>query len=77
MIVYWNLFRYLDSIGRGRSYLLNCISTATLAKLSKNETVNTNTIDKICSYLQIDSSRVLSWIPDDIYYKYFPKNSDF
>lgn len=38
------------------------ISTATLAKLGKNENVNTETIDKICNALNCDISQVVEHI---------------
>lgn len=40
------------------------ISTTTLAKLSKNENVTTDTLNNICKALQCDISDILEYIDD-------------
>lgn len=40
------------------------ISTATLAKLGKNETVTTETLDKICSALNCRIEEVIEFVPN-------------
>ena len=44
--------------------LLNCISSPTLAMLSKNQVVTTSTIDKICTYLDVDPGDIMEYMPD-------------
>lgn len=44
--------------------LLNCISSPTLAKLSKNQVVTTSTIDKICTYLDVDPGDIMEYMSD-------------
>lgn len=40
------------------------ISTTTLAKLGKNENVNTEILSKICAALQCDISNIVEYVPD-------------
>lgn len=42
------------------------ISTTTLAKLGKNENVNTEILSKICAALQCDISNIVEYVPDDL-----------
>ena len=44
--------------------LLYCISSPTLAKLSKNQIVTTDTIDKICKYLDVDPGDIMEYVSD-------------
>ena len=41
------------------------ISSSTIAKLSKGETVSTEVLIKICTSLQCDVSDIMEFIPDD------------
>lgn len=41
------------------------ISSSTIAKLSKGETVSTEVLMKICTSLQCDVSDIMEFIPDD------------
>ena len=41
------------------------ISRQTIAKLSKNETVNTQIINKICKYLNCNIEDIMELVPDD------------
>lgn len=65
MIVYYKLWCYLDYLGYNRTYLLRAISTPTLAKLGKNETVTTETIGKICELLNCQPEDIMSNIKVD------------
>lgn len=62
MIVYDKLFYILRNVGR--SYLLYCISSPTLAKLSKNENVDISTINKICEFLKCQPGDIMEYRPD-------------
>lgn len=41
------------------------ISPATMAKLSKGENINTDTLAKICKALECDVSAIMEILPDD------------
>ena len=42
-----------------------CISPASMAKLSKGENVNTDTLAKICKALNCNISDIMDILPDD------------
>ena len=54
MISYVKLWFLLKERGMKRTDLLEVISSATLAKLGKNEMVSLSVIEKICDYLCFD-----------------------
>lgn len=64
MIVYYKLWDYLRRHRMSKISLLNCISPPTLAKLSKNQVVTTSTIDKICTYLDVDPGDIMEYVSD-------------
>ena len=66
MIVYYPLWNYLYRIGRNRTYLLECISSATLAKLGSNKNVSVDTICKICEFLDCQVEDIMIYITSDI-----------
>ena len=39
------------------------------AKFTKNRTVSTDTINKVCEYLKVQPSEIMEWIPDADYEK--------
>ena len=39
------------------------------AKFTKNRTMSTDTINKVCEYLQVQPSEIMEWIPDVEYEK--------
>lgn len=43
---------------------LACVSSASITKLGKNENVNTEVLEKICTALQCDISDIMEMIPD-------------
>lgn len=63
MISYNKLWKLLIDKGLTKTQFreLVGISTATLAKLSKNETVTTDTLDNICKKLQCDISDIAEY----------------
>lgn len=45
------------------------ISVNMPAKFSKNKPMNTDIINKVCEYLQVQPSEIMEWIPDEEYNK--------
>ena len=41
------------------------MSSATIAKLAKNETINMKSLEKICEVLECDIQDVIEFIPED------------
>lgn len=67
-VSYRKLFRYLESIGRGRTCLLDVISPPTLAKLGKGESVTTDTVMVVCVYLGLQPSDIMEVVKiSDLY----------
>jgi len=66
MISYNKLWKLLidKNLNKTQFRLLVGISSATLAKLSKNDNVNTDTINNICKTLQCDVSDIMEYIED-------------
>lgn len=65
MIRYYKLFDLLNRRGMKKTDLLKIISSPTLAKLTKGETVKTNIIDRICMYLDCQPGDIMEYIPED------------
>lgn len=61
MIVYNKLWSLLKARNMTKSSLLEVITPAVIAKLGKNQTVNTSTIDKICRFLNVQPSEIMSF----------------
>ena len=71
MIIYNKLGDYLKSkdmkyIDLQRELQL---SPSMTAKFTKNRTMSTDTINKVCEYLQVQPSEIMEWIPDAEYNK--------
>ena len=69
MIVYNKLGDYLKS--QDKRYIdlqreMN-FSPTIIAKFQKNRSVTTDTINKVCEYLQVQPSEIMEWIPDAEY----------
>lgn len=66
MISYNKLWKLLidKNLNKTQFRLLVGISSATLAKLSKNDNVNTDTINSICKTLQCDVSDIMEYIEE-------------
>lgn len=67
MIVYNKLKTYLEQRGMKYIDLQRQIgfSPSVTAKFQKNRPVNTESINKICEYLQCQPSDIMEWIPDE------------
>ena len=59
MLVYTKLWVLLEKRGMKRTDLKNVISSATLAKLGKNEPVSSTVIEKICNYLECQPGDIM------------------
>lgn len=70
MIIYNPLFALLAIRGMKKTDLLKIISSATLAKLSKNENVQTEVIDKICLFLDCQPGDIMKVVSS------YKENSD-
>lgn len=71
MIVYDKLGDYLKSKNMKYIDLQRelALSPSMTAKFTKNRTVSTDTINKVCEYLQVQPSEIMEWIPDAEYEK--------
>ena len=71
MIVYYKLDTLLDERKITKTQLCKDtgISTNVVSKISKNEVFKTDTINRICEYLQVQPSEIMEWIPDAEYNK--------
>jgi len=59
MFVYSKLWLLLKERGMKRTDLLEIISSATLAKLGKNETVSSEVLSKICDFLKCQPGDIM------------------
>lgn len=71
MIIYDKLGDYLKL--KGMKYIdlqreLN-LSPSMTAKFTKNRTISTDTLNKVCEYLQCQPGDIMKWIPDEEYNK--------
>ena len=64
-ISYDNLKITLEKKGYKKTDLLNVISSRTLAKLNKNEVITTETIEKICLFLDCQPNDIMQVFPED------------
>lgn len=64
MIKYDKLFKMLEEKEIKRTLLLSLISSKTLAKLSKGDNVNTDTIDTLCYILDCQPADIMEYVPD-------------
>ena len=70
MIIYKKLEGILKEKNMQWKDLCNAgISINMPAKFSKNKPMNTEIINKVCEYLQIQPSEIMEWIPDAEYNK--------
>jgi len=65
-IKYYKLFDLLNRRGLKKTDLLTIanISSPTLAKLSKGETVTTEVIERICTALHVQPGDIMEYIPN-------------
>lgn len=66
MIVYYKLDKLLNERKITKTQLCKDtgISTNVVSKISKNEVFKTDTLNRICEYLQVQPSEIMEWIPD-------------
>ena len=64
MIKYYKLFILLDKRGMKRTELLKVISSVTLAKLGKGDSVTTDIICKICDFLDCQPGDIMEYIKE-------------
>lgn len=66
-INYSKLWHMLLDKGMNKEQLKNKsgISSATMTKMSKGESVTLNTINAICEVLQCQPGDILEWVPDN------------
>lgn len=66
MIVYYKLDTLLSERKITKTQLCKDtgISTNVVSKISKNEVFKTDTLNRICEYLQVQPSEIMEWIPD-------------
>ena len=64
MMKYYKLFILLDKRGMKRTELLKVISSVTLAKLGKGESVTTDIICKICDFLDCQPGDMMEYIKE-------------
>lgn len=70
MIVYKKLEKLLQDRNMQWKSLCDAgISVNMPAKFSKNKPMNTDIINKVCEYLQVQPSEIMEWIPDVEYNK--------
>jgi len=62
---YNKLFALLATKGLKKTDLLTVISSPTLAKLSKGQSVTTDMIGKLCNFLQCQPGDIMEYIQDD------------
>ena len=43
------------------------LSPSMTAKFTKNRTISTDTLNKVCEYLHVQPSEIMEWIPDADY----------
>lgn len=64
MMKYYKLFILLDKKGMKRTELLKVISSVTLAKLGKGESVTTDVLCKICDFLDCQPADIMEYIKE-------------
>ena len=71
MIVYNKLGDYLKSQNMKYIDLQKALglSPSMTAKFTKNRTISTDTLNRICEYLHVQPGEIMEWIPDAEYEK--------
>ena len=64
---YDNLWKVLEAKNMTKKDLKKAtgMSSATIAKLGKNETINMKSLEKICEVLECDIEDVIEYIPEN------------
>ena len=45
------------------------LSPSVIARFQKDRSVTTDTLNKVCEYLQVQPSEIMEWVPDSEYEK--------
>lgn len=63
MITYYRLWDYLNRKDINKRELCNAtgLSPATITKMVNNRYVSVETIDKICTFLEVQPSQIIEW----------------
>lgn len=64
MMKYYKLFILIDKKGMKRTDLLKIMSSVTLAKLGKGESVTTDVLCKICDFLDCQPNDIMEYIKE-------------
>lgn len=65
MLNYAKLWRLLETKGMKKTDLKQIISSATLAKLGKNEPISSTVIEKICGFLNCQPGDIMEYISEE------------
>ena len=65
-IRYYKLFDILNRRGLIKKDIVGSgmLSGATMAKISRGDTVNTETIDKLCEFLNVQPGDIMEYVPE-------------
>lgn len=70
MIVYYKLANVLKERNMTwKDLRMAGLSQNMPTRFSKNENINSDTINKVCEYLHVQPSEIMEWIPDAEYNK--------
>lgn len=64
MMRYYRLFDLLARRGMKKTDLLTIINPVTLSRLSKGLSVNTDTLVKICEFLNCQPGDIMEYVPE-------------
>ncbi|MCC8026097.1 MAG: helix-turn-helix domain-containing protein [Clostridium sp.] len=65
MMKYYKLFILMDKKGMIKMELLKVISSATLTKLGKGESVTTDILCKLCAFLNCQPGDIMEYFPNN------------
>ena len=65
MIRFYKLFDLMNRRGLMRTDLLHIMSSRTLAKLNRGDPIRTDTIDKICDFLNVQPGDIMEYCPQN------------
>lgn len=65
MMKYYKLFDLLNRREMKKTELLSIVSSVTLAKLGKGDSVTTDILCKICSFLNCQPGDIMEYVPEE------------
>lgn len=65
MMKYYKLFDLLNRREMKKTALLSVISSVTLAKLGKGDSVTTDVLCKICGFLNCQPGDIMEYVPEE------------